>query len=123
MSSHALGEVERTADHVLVITHGRLVRSCDVATLRAEVRVEARVRTPDVQRLCAALDSAGHAYVEDGGELLIAAPPERVGEIAAAHAVVLHELTASGGLEDAFFAVVDSSGAGQAPAPLEEAAP
>ncbi len=60
LSSHALSEVEQTADHVLVLAHGRLLRSSTLAALRAEAGVGCRVRTPEPDRLCAALDAAGH---------------------------------------------------------------
>jgi ABC-2 type transport system ATP-binding protein len=110
VSSHALSEVEQTADHVLVIANGRLVRSSSIGALRAEAGVGARVRTPDGVRLCAALDAAGHTHVHEGEELTVDAPPERVGEIAAAHGIVLHALTATGDLEQAFFKLVEQSG-------------
>lgn len=60
LSSHALSEVEQTADHVLVLVHGRLVRSSSLAAIRAEAGVGSRVRTPDPDRLGAAFDAAGH---------------------------------------------------------------
>lgn len=56
LSSHALGEVEQTADHALVITHGRLVRSATLAALRAKASTGSRGRTPDRGLLCAALN-------------------------------------------------------------------
>ena len=58
LSSHALSEVEQTADHVLVIVNGRLVRSSSLAAVRAEAGVGSRVRTPDPDRLTTALDAA-----------------------------------------------------------------
>ena len=58
VSSHALSEVEQTADHVLVIVNGRLVRSSSLAAVRAEAGVGSRVRTPDPDRLTTALDAA-----------------------------------------------------------------
>ncbi|UUZ58879.1 ATP-binding cassette domain-containing protein [Nocardioides sp. B-3] len=68
LSSHALSEVELTADHVLVMAHGRLLRSSTLAELRAEAGVGSRVRTPDPDRLCVALDAAdvGHRRTDDG---------------------------------------------------------
>jgi ABC-2 type transport system ATP-binding protein len=109
VSSHALREVEQTADHVLVITHGKLVRSTSLASLRAEAGVGCRVRTPDTERLCAALDAAGITYRRTDDELAVDTVPERVGELAAAHAVVLHALAATEGLEDAFFMLLEQS--------------
>jgi len=110
LSSHALSEVEQTADHVLVLAHGRLVRSSSLAALRAEAGVGSRVRTPDPERLCAALDAAGHAYRRTEEGLAVDAAPEQVGELAAAHGIVLHALTGTGDLEQAFFQLIEQSG-------------
>jgi len=106
VSSHALSEVEQTADDVLVIARGRLVRSSSLAALRAEAGVGSMVRTPDPDRLGAALDVAGHSYRQERGGLAVDAAPELVGELAAAHGVVLHALAGTGGLEHAFFRLV-----------------
>jgi ABC-2 type transport system ATP-binding protein len=110
LSSHALSEVELTADHVLVLAHGRLIRSSSLATLRAEAGVGSRVRTPDPDRLCAALDAAGHAYRRTDEGLAVDATPEQVGELAGRHGVVLHGLVGTADLEQAFFRLIQESG-------------
>ena len=79
LSSHALSEVELIADHVLVMSRGRLVRSATLAALRAEAGVGSRVRTPDPERLCAALDAAGHTYTRSDEGLDVDATPEAGG--------------------------------------------
>jgi ABC-2 type transport system ATP-binding protein len=109
LSSHALSEVEVTADHILVMAHGRLLRSSSLAEFRAQAGVGSRVRTPHPDRLCAALDAAGHTYrfADDG--LLVAAAPEAVWEVAAAHGVVLHSLVGTADLEQAFFRLIQDS--------------
>ncbi len=109
LSSHALSEVELTADHVLVLAHGRLLRSSTLADLRTEAGVGARVRTPDPDGLRAALEAAGHACraVDDG--LAVDAAPEQVGEVAAAHGVVLHGLVGTADLEAAFFRLLQDA--------------
>ena len=102
VSSHVLPEVEMTADNVLVVSRGRLVRSGTVAELRAEGG-GARVRTPAPEQLAAVLRAAGHDVRAAGEDLLVSAPPPRVGELAAQAGVVLHLLgEQAGGLEDAF---------------------
>jgi ABC-2 type transport system ATP-binding protein len=113
LSSHALSEVELTADHVLVLSNGRLIRSATLAALRAEAGVGSTVRTPDRDRLCAALDAAGHVYrrAEDG--LDVDATPEEVGELAGRHAIVLHGLAGTADLEQAFFRLVQEPGPAQ----------
>ncbi len=109
LSSHALSEVEQTADHVLVLAGGRLVRSSSLAALRAEAGVGSQVRTPDVDRLAAALDAVGHAYRRTDEGLAVDATPELVGELAAAHRIVLHSLVGTVNLEQAFFRLIQES--------------
>lgn len=109
LSSHALSEVELTADHVLVLAHGRLLRSSTLAALRAEAGVGSRVRTPDPDRLGAALDAAGHRYRPTDEGLAVDATPEQVGELAAQHGVVLHGLVGTADLEQAFFRLIEES--------------
>ncbi len=121
LSSHALSEVEQTADHVLVLVHGRLVRSASLAALRAEAGAGSRVRTPDPDRLGAAFDAAGHAYRPTDDGLAVDATPEEVGEIAAAHGVVLHGLAGTADLEQAFFRLIQESGGAQRRTSVEEA--
>jgi ABC-2 type transport system ATP-binding protein len=110
LSSHALSEVELTADHVLVLTHGRLLRSSTLAALRAEAGVGSRVRTPDPDRLGAALEAAGHTYRPTAEGLAVDATPEQVGELAAQHGVALHGLEGTADLEQAFFRLIEESG-------------
>ena len=110
LSSHALSEVEQTADHVLVLANGRLLRSSSLAALRAEAGVGSRVRTPDPDRLSAALEATGYTYRRTEEGLAVDAAPEQVGELAAAHGIVLHALTETGGLEQAFFQLIGQSG-------------
>lgn len=109
VSSHALSEVEQTADDVLVIVKGRLVRSSSLAALRSEASVGSRVRTPAPDRLMAILDAEGHHTRHVGEDLAVDASPQRVGELAAVHQIVLHHLTTTGGLEDAFFRLTEQS--------------
>ena len=120
LSSHALSEVELTADHVLVLTRGRLVRSSTLAALRAEARVGSRVRTPDPDRLYAVLEAAGHRCRRTDDGFAVDAAPERVGDLAAAHGIVLHGLAGTAGLEEAFFQLIQQL-AEEVPAPVDEA--
>ena len=104
VSSHVLPEVEQTADDVLVLSKGRLVRSGTLAELRSAARGGTAVRTPDPARLRAALEAAGSSATDAGpDELHVPLAPERVGELAAQAGVVLHRLApAAGGLEQVF---------------------
>jgi ABC-2 type transport system ATP-binding protein len=94
VSSHVLSEVAQTVDRVVIIHRGRLVQQASVAEVLAGAKGGTRVRTPDGDRLQALLTADGGTVSRvDGAALLVDLPPERVGELAAASGVVLHELT------------------------------
>jgi ABC-2 type transport system ATP-binding protein len=99
---------------------GRLLRSSTLAEFRAEAGVGSRVRTPVPDRLGAALDAAGHAYRLTDDGLAVDAPPERVGEVAAAHGVVLHGLEGTADLEQAFFRLIQDGEHVAQPEPTQE---
>jgi ABC-2 type transport system ATP-binding protein len=119
VSSHALSEVEQTADRVLVMARGRLIRASTLAVLRAEAGVGSRVRTPDPDRLCAVLDAAGHAHRRENGDIAVEAAPEVVGELATTHGVVLYGLAGTADLEQAFFRLIGEPGRAETPATTE----
>ena len=103
ISSHVLGEVEQLADEVVIIHRGRLVAHQSVADLRARAVGATRIRSPDAARLREALGRAGIDAEGEGDRLSTSAPAERVGEVAAADGIVLHELTADApSLEETF---------------------
>lgn len=107
VSSHVLPEVEQTADDVLVLAAGRLVRAGTLADLQSEGGGGTKVRTPDGERFVELLTAAGLPGRWLGPEeLLVQAAPAAVGELAAEHGVVLHRLAeAAGGLEDIFLSL------------------
>jgi ABC-2 type transport system ATP-binding protein len=92
VSSHVLAEVAQTVDRVVIIHRGRLIRQAPMAEVLADAQGATRVRTPDAARLREALARDGITVGESNGVLLVDAPSERVGELAAANGVVLHEL-------------------------------
>jgi ABC-2 type transport system ATP-binding protein len=104
VSSHVLPEVAQIADEVVIIHHGRLVAQEPLEALTARSAGGSLVRSPEAERLAERLASAGiEATATGGGELRAAAAPERVGEVAAAAGIVLHELRAEGAsLEEVF---------------------
>jgi ABC-2 type transport system ATP-binding protein len=111
ISSHVLAEMEQFADEVVIIHHGKLVAQESVGALRARTVGATLVRSPQSERLAAALAHAGLDASLDGDLLGTSAPPERVGEIAAAEAIVLHELTReSASLEDVFLELTGEGG-------------
>jgi ABC-2 type transport system ATP-binding protein len=108
VSSHLMSEMALTADHVIVIGRGRLLEDADIATMieRAGVSVTARTPQPDV--LTAAVTAAGGTVQRQGdGSLSVThLDAAKVGELAAANGVVLHQLTPEhASLEEAFMAL------------------
>jgi ABC-2 type transport system ATP-binding protein len=105
ISSHVLAEVAQTVDRVLIISRGRLVLSSSLAELTAHAGGAVRVRSADPQRLTTALrDEALQVTAGTDHALLVhGASSERVGEIAFAAGVPVHELVNDSGLlEDTF---------------------
>ena len=93
VSSHVLAEVAQTADRVVIIHRGRLIQQAAMADVLAGATGQTRVRTPDAARLRELLAAESLTISEAGdGAFLTGAPPERIGELAAANGVVLHEL-------------------------------
>ncbi|MBA2361079.1 MAG: ABC transporter ATP-binding protein [Actinobacteria bacterium] len=105
VSSHLLAEMEQIADDVVVIHRGKFVAQASTAELAARATTRVRVRSPQSERLGELLVGRG-ATVEatDGGVLAVReASPEQVGEVAAANAIVLHELVSeTATLEETF---------------------
>jgi len=104
VSSHVLAEVAQTVDDVVIIHKGRLVQQAKMAELAGMAGQAALVRTPETDRFAGILRQAGIDVVSDGdGKLTVSAASERVGELAAANGVVLHELTSPrASLEEVF---------------------
>ncbi len=104
ISSHVLGEVAQIVDEVVIIHHGQLIAQEPLAALTARSAGGSVVRSPEAQRLAAELARAGVETVPvQADELRVAAPTERVGEVAAAAGIVLHELSPQGAsLEEVF---------------------
>ena len=105
ISSHVLAEVAQTADRVLIISRGRLVLSSSLTELTARTGGAVRVRSGDPQRLTKALrDEALQVTTGTDHALLVqGASSERIGEIAFAAGVPVHELVNDAGLlEDIF---------------------
>jgi ABC-2 type transport system ATP-binding protein len=95
ISSHVLAEVAQIVDEVVIIHRGRLVAQEPLEALTARSAGGSLVRSPDAERLRERLAAAGlEAAAAGNGQLSVAAPPERIGELAAADGIVLHELRA-----------------------------
>jgi ABC-2 type transport system ATP-binding protein len=112
ISSHVLAEVAQTVDDVVIIHRGKLVRHVAMSQVEAMAAGDTTVRSPDAERLSSLLADARIAVRSAGdGRLTASAPPEQVGEIAAAHHVILHELTAERAtLEEVFLELTGEPG-------------
>jgi len=104
VSSHALAEVAQTVDRVLIINRGRLIVESTLGQLTARVGGSVRVRSPQAGALREALAREGIDAIETEGVLFVrGTTSERVGEVAAAGGVVLHELVnEASSLEEVF---------------------
>ncbi len=108
LSSHLLGEVQATVDHLVVIGRGRIVAGGALEELLAGSGTVVRAR--DVGALASALRRSGYtAELRPDGALRVQASAEQVGTVAAATAAVLTELGEGGGLEDLFFELTGSA--------------
>jgi ABC-2 type transport system ATP-binding protein len=108
VSSHVLAEVEQTVDDVVVIHRGRLVKEGPVASLVSGRGV--RVRTPQAEKLTAALVADGAEVDQQTDDMLIVRgkTPAQTGDIAWRAGVALHELAEdTATLEEVFFALTD----------------
>jgi len=118
VSSHLMGEVGLTADHLLVVGRGRLLADMPLAEFVAEHgEPRLRVRTPEPERLAGVLGATGAEIDRDGGALAVRGIGERrIGEVAARHGIPLLELRRDDArsLEDAFLALTAPGPAGAA---------
>jgi ABC-2 type transport system ATP-binding protein len=113
VSSHLLAEVAHTVDRVLIINRGRLVLESSLDELTARVGGAIRVRTPKRAELVRALRSAGCEPTEtaDGALLVPETTAQRVGDIAFAAGVPVHELRGAGSsLEEVFLQLTAEEG-------------
>jgi ABC-2 type transport system ATP-binding protein len=106
VSSHLMSEMALTADHLIVIGRGRLIADMPVAEFVARASKDiANVRSPQRAELARALETLGATVTEQGedGLEVVGLTTAQVGEAAAEHRIVLHELTPhQASLEEAF---------------------
>jgi ABC-2 type transport system ATP-binding protein len=113
VSSHLMGEIAITADHLIVIGRGKLIADCPTNEfIEQNSEQSVLVRSPDVARLRQLLAANG-ARVADGPDGAISAfdlPAARIGEVAAQEGIVLHELSPQrASLEEAFMELTRES--------------
>ena len=105
VSSHVLAEVAQTVDQVVIINGGRLVVESPLGQLTARLGGSVRVRSPQLSRLAEALRRERIETTASNDHVLLAhgVTSARVGNLAFAAAVPVHELVAEGSsLEQVF---------------------
>jgi ABC-2 type transport system ATP-binding protein len=112
VSSHILAEVAQTVDSVIILDRGHLVTHDTLDELTARVQHKLRIRTPQaeqLQRLLIAQGATALVVTPDRLEVT-GSSAERVGLLAAEHAIPIFETTTDGvGLEDVFFQLTEAS--------------
>jgi ABC-2 type transport system ATP-binding protein len=107
LSSHLMSEMALTAENLVVVGRGRLISETTVEELveRTSLTESVRVDTPQPSELAEALTAAG-ATLESSERGVLAVrglSAGQIGDIAAAGAITLHELTPNrASLEEAF---------------------
>ncbi len=114
VSSHLLAEMANTADRLVVIGKGKLIASTSVNEFVSRSGAETvRVRSPQLNALHQVLTEAGfiaHGATDDSALLVRGAAIEVVGDLAARHAITLHELSAQqASLEEAYMKLTDEA--------------
>ena len=112
VSSHLMSEMAKTADHLVVIGRGHLIADTTVDEfVQRASKQSVRVRSPDAGALADVFDKDVTIDRPEPGVLVIhGAASERVGELAAEHGIVLHELTPQrASLEEAFMELTRDS--------------
>ncbi|MFD3559348.1 ABC transporter ATP-binding protein [Streptomyces sp. NPDC058686] len=113
VSSHLMSEMALTADHLVVIGQGHLLADTSMSDfIQQNSRSYVRLRSPQQERLLDVLHEAGITVVEAGNGTLEVdgRSPEQLGDLAAAHHLVLHELSPQqASLEEAFMQLTAES--------------
>ena len=134
VSSHLMNEMAVTADHLIVIGKGKLIADCPTEEFIARSSERSvLVRSPQADRLSGLITTEGGMVKQDtngaqpAGLSVTGMEAPRIGEIAAAAGIVLHELTPRlASLEEAYmeltagsseFGVTAPAGPGQADGP------
>ncbi len=109
LSSHLMSEMALTADHLIVVGRGRLLRDVSVAQFIADAATNwVRVRSPQASELRDVLlgPDVTVSSVEPGSLEVRGLSSDEIGARARAHSLTLFELSpVSASLEDAYMAI------------------
>jgi ABC-2 type transport system ATP-binding protein len=109
VSSHLMSEMEETADHLVVLGHGRLLADLPMADLLGQ-HSAVRVRSPMASLLARALERAGARVdvLADGALWVEGMDVVEVGDVAFLSGLRVHELTqVNESLEEAYLALTE----------------
>ena len=113
LSSHLMSEMALTADHVIVVGQGRLLRDQPMAEfIAAASGVTVRVRSPQLAELRDRLRSTGATVRDDGTDAIEVdgLTSDQVGTVAGEQHLTLWELSSRGAsLEEAYMALTEQS--------------
>ncbi|SDF55289.1 ABC-2 type transport system ATP-binding protein [Lentzea fradiae] len=113
VSSHLLSEMAQTAQELVVIGKGQLIAQTSTEQFIADATQDhVRVRSPQAVRLRELLAASATVTEDPAGNALVVQglPADRIGELAAEHGIVLHELSPQrGSLEEAFMQLTRES--------------
>lgn len=113
LSSHLMSEMAVTADHVIVVGRGRLLRDQSMTDFISESSSAiVHVRSPQAAELAALLERAGASVrVAELGRLEVSnLSTDEIGTIAAAGRMTLYELAAEkASLEEAYMALTEDA--------------
>ena len=113
ISSHLMSEMEMTADHLVIVGHGRVLADTPMADFIAQTSGErVEVVSPQAAALATLVAGPGIEVVASrpGAFEVHGVPAHRIGEIAAEHRLVLHQLTTQKlSLEEAFMSLTADS--------------
>ncbi|MFE3994305.1 ABC transporter ATP-binding protein [Streptomyces goshikiensis] len=114
VSSHLMSEMALTAEHLIVIGQGKLLADLSMADfIQQNSRSYVRMRSPQQERLKDILHEAGIDAIDvpaTGTLEINGVAAEQLGELAARHQIVLHELSPQrASLEEAFMRMTADS--------------
>ncbi len=127
LSSHLMSEMAQTADHVIVVGGGRLLRDQPMSEFIADAATDVvRVRSPQADELAGLLQRTAVVRPVAGGLEIEGLSSDEVGILAAGAGITLLELSTQGAsLEEAYMALTEDAvtyHAGSTTHPTEETA-
>ncbi|HEY0498926.1 MAG TPA: ATP-binding cassette domain-containing protein [Kutzneria sp.] len=106
VSSHLLSEMAQTAEDLIVLGRGQLIsQGSTAAFIGGATEKTVLVRSPQAERLVEVVTQWGMSVriTDDDALVISGGSSDQIGEMAATHGVVLHELSPQqGSLEEAF---------------------